>query len=153
MNTNAYSIKGKNLIDVLVFIGAPVNDEHLVAMTLNGLGKDYSQHQTLIVVRATFPDFQKLITLFISEKMKIVGISSSGGSQEVKVEIEVVEFHLEVDMEVHMVDIINMKVSFMEVDEETLEEEEVLKVMLEIIKVNKQTMTQIGIIMIILGTW
>jgi hypothetical protein len=30
--------------------------------------------------------------------------------------------HFEVDREVRMVDIINMKVSFMEVDEETLEE-------------------------------
>jgi hypothetical protein len=35
-----------------------------------------------------------------------------------------------------MVDIINLKVSLMEVDEETLEEEEVVEVMLEIIEVN-----------------
>jgi hypothetical protein len=36
-----------------------------------------------------------------------------------------------------MVDIINMKVNFMEVDEETLEEEEVMEVVVEIIKANK----------------
>jgi hypothetical protein len=35
-----------------------------------------------------------------------------------------------------MVDIIKMKVNFMEVDKETLEEEEVVEVMVEIIKVN-----------------
>jgi hypothetical protein len=35
------------------------------------------------------------------------------------------------------VDIINMKVNFMEVDEETLEEEEVMEVMVEIIEANK----------------
>jgi hypothetical protein len=35
-----------------------------------------------------------------------------------------------------MVDIINMKVNFMEVDEEILEEEEVVEVVVEVIKVN-----------------
>jgi len=64
---------------------------------------------------------------------------------KVKVEVEVIELHLMVDMEVRMVDIINMKVSLMEVDEDTLKEEEVLKVMVEVIEVNNQTMTQIAI--------
>jgi hypothetical protein len=32
----------KNLVDVLASIGAHVDDEDLVAVTLNGLGKDYS---------------------------------------------------------------------------------------------------------------
>jgi hypothetical protein len=40
-----------------------------------------------------------------------------------------------------MVDIINMKVSFMEVDEETLEEKEVEQVMVEVIEVNNQIAT------------
>jgi hypothetical protein len=53
-----------------------------VAVTLNGLGKDYSQFRTSIVVRKTFPNFQDLITLLISEEMKVVGTSSNGGSQE-----------------------------------------------------------------------
>jgi poly(A) polymerase Pap1 len=47
----------------------------------------------------------------------------------IEVEVEVEKPHFEVDMEVRIVDIINMKVSFMEVDEETLEEEEVMEVM------------------------
>jgi hypothetical protein len=53
-----------------------------VAVTLNGLGKDYSQFRTSIAVRETFLNFQDLITLLISEEMRIVGTSSNGGSQE-----------------------------------------------------------------------
>jgi hypothetical protein len=41
MNISDYSTKVKNLVDVLVSIKAPVDDEDLVAMTLNGRGKYY----------------------------------------------------------------------------------------------------------------
>jgi hypothetical protein len=82
MNISDYSTKVKNLGDALASIGAHVDDEDLVALTLNGLGKDYSQFCTSIAVRKIFPDFQDLITLLISEKMKVVGTSSNGGSQE-----------------------------------------------------------------------
>jgi hypothetical protein len=82
MNINDYSTKVKNLADALASIRAHVDDEDLVAMTLNGLGKDYSQFYTSIAVRKTFPNFQVLITLLISEEMRIVGTSSNGGSQE-----------------------------------------------------------------------
>jgi hypothetical protein len=81
MNINDYSIKVKKLVDVFTFIGAPIDDD-LVAVTLNGLGKDYSQFCTSIVVRETFPDFQYLITVLISDEMRVVGTSSNGGSQE-----------------------------------------------------------------------
>jgi len=50
MNINDYSTKAKNLADVLASIGALVDDEDLVAVTLNGLGNDYSQFCTSIVV-------------------------------------------------------------------------------------------------------
>ncbi len=40
----------------------------------------------------------------------------------IEVKVEVVKPHFEVDIEVHMVDIINMKVNLMEVDGETLKE-------------------------------
>jgi len=82
MNINDYSTKVKNLVDALASIGAPIDDEDLVVVTSNGLGKDYSQFHTSIAVRETFPDFQDLITLFISEEMRIVNTSSNGGSQE-----------------------------------------------------------------------
>jgi nicotinamide mononucleotide (NMN) deamidase PncC len=55
-----------------------------------------------------------------------------------------------------MVDIINMKVKLMEVDKETLEEEEVeevVEVMVEVIKVNNQIAIQIATTMGNLGTW
>jgi hypothetical protein len=42
MNISDYSTKVKNLADALAFIGPLIDDENLVAMTLNGLGKDYS---------------------------------------------------------------------------------------------------------------
>jgi hypothetical protein len=67
MNINDYSTKVKNLANALASIGALVDDENLVAITLNGLGKDYSQFHTSIVIRKTFLDFQNLITLLISE--------------------------------------------------------------------------------------
>ncbi len=65
MNISDYPTKVKNLADALASIGAPIDDEDLVAVTLNGLGKDYSQFRTSIGVRKTFPDFQDLITLLI----------------------------------------------------------------------------------------
>jgi len=75
---------------------------------------------------------------------------------EVEVEVEVVKPHFEVDTEARMVDIINMKVKLMEVDEETLEEEEVkevVEVMVEVIKVNNQIAIQIATTVRNLGTW
>jgi hypothetical protein len=57
MNINNYSTKVKNLADVLASIGALVDDEDLMAVTLNGLKKYYSQFHTSIIVRETFPDF------------------------------------------------------------------------------------------------
>jgi ketopantoate reductase len=80
MNINDYFTKVKNLANVLASIGALVNDEDLVAVTLNGLGKYFSQFQTLIAIQETFLDSQELITLFLSEDMRIVGTSSNGGS-------------------------------------------------------------------------
>ncbi len=71
----------------------------------------------------------------------------------IEVEVEVLKPHFEVDTEVRMVDIINMKVSLMEVDEETLEKEEVVEVVVEVIEVNNQIMIQIVTIMGNLGIW
>jgi hypothetical protein len=93
--------------------------------------------------------------------MRVVGTSSNEGSQEsvfstqipIEVEIEVLKPHFQVDTEARMVDIINMKVSLMEVDEEILEEEEVVEVMVEVIEVNNQITTQTAITVGNLGTW
>jgi hypothetical protein len=75
---------------------------------------------------------------------------------KVEVEVEVVKLHFEVDTEAYMVDIINMKVKFMEVDEETLEEgevKEVAEVVVEVIQVNNQITIQITTTAGNLGTW
>jgi uncharacterized protein (UPF0254 family) len=94
--------------------------------------------------------------------MRIVGSSSNGGSQvfstqiPIEVKVEVVKPCFEVDTKTRMVDIINMKVSLMEMDEETLEEEElkeVVEVMVEVIKVNNQITIQIATTAGNLGTW
>ncbi len=82
MNISDYSTKVKTLANALAFLGTLVDDEDLVAVTLNGLGKDYSQFRTSIAIRETFPNFQDLIILLISEEMRVVGTSSNGGSQE-----------------------------------------------------------------------
>ncbi len=71
----------------------------------------------------------------------------------IEVEVELLKLHFEADMEARMVDIINMKLSVMEVDEEILEEEEVVEVVVEVIEVNNQIATQIAITMGNLGTW
>jgi hypothetical protein len=79
MNITDYSIKVKNLADVFASIGTLVDDEDLVAVTLNGFEKNYNQFSISIGVRKTFPDSQDLITLLISEEMIIFGTSSNGG--------------------------------------------------------------------------
>jgi hypothetical protein len=71
----------------------------------------------------------------------------------IEVEVEVLKLHFEVDTKACMVDIINMKLNFMEVDEEILEEEEAVEVVVEVIKVNNQIATQIVITAGNLGTW
>jgi hypothetical protein len=60
----------------------------------------------------------------------------------IELELEVIKPHFKVNTEVRMVDIINMEVSFMEVDEENLEEEEVVEVKVKVVEVNNQIVTQ-----------
>jgi len=42
MNISDYFTKVKNLADAFASIGAPIDDEDLVAVILNGFGKNYS---------------------------------------------------------------------------------------------------------------
>ncbi len=67
--------------------------------------------------------------------------------------MEALKPHFEANTKACMVDIINMKVSLMEVDEETLEEEEVVKVVVEVIEINNQIVTQTITIAGNLSTW
>jgi hypothetical protein len=74
----------------------------------------------------------------------------------IEVEVEVVKLHFEVDPKAYMVDVINMKVNLMEEDEKTLKEEEVeevVEVMVKVIKVNNQIATQTATTAGNMGTW
>ena len=81
LSINEYAMKVKGLADSLGSIGAPVDDEDLVSVTLNGLGREYAQFRTSIGVRETFPDFQELVALLLSEEQRNGG-SATGSSQE-----------------------------------------------------------------------
>jgi hypothetical protein len=70
----------------------------------------------------------------------------------IEVEVVLIKFHFKVNTEVRMVDIINVKVSLMEVHKETLKEEEVMEVVVEVIKVNNQITIQTTITIGNLGT-
>ena len=82
MSINDYHMKVKKIADALASIGSPVEDDDLVSVTLNGLGKDYAQFRTSISVREKFPDFEELIALLISEEQRNGGASSSGGTSK-----------------------------------------------------------------------
>jgi hypothetical protein len=71
---------------------------------------------------------------------------------QILIPIELVEPHFEVNMEARMMDIINMKVNFMEMNKEITKEGEIIKVV-AVIKVNNQTSIQIAITAGNLGTW
>jgi hypothetical protein len=74
----------------------------------------------------------------------------------IEVKVEVVKPHFDIDMKaciMDIMDIINMRVNFMEVDKETLKDEEVIEVMVEVIEVNNQIATQTTIIVKNMGTW
>ena len=48
LNINESSMKVKGLVDSLGSIGVPIDDEDLVSMTLNDLGREYAQFRTSI---------------------------------------------------------------------------------------------------------
>ena len=74
-------MKVKGLVDSLGSIGALIDDEDLVSVTLNGLGKEYIQFRTSIGVREKFLDFQEPIALLLSEEQRNGG-STTSTSQE-----------------------------------------------------------------------
>lgn len=83
LNINDYALKVKSIVEKLGSIGVTVDHDDLVAVILNGLGKDYKPFQTSIAVRKTFPCFNDLIALLISEEIRLgVGSSSSHSSDE-----------------------------------------------------------------------
>jgi len=74
-------------------------------------------------------------------------------STQILMEVEVLKPHFEANMKANMVDIININGNIIEVDKETLKEEEVVEVVVEVIEVNNQIVIQIVIIVGNMGTW
>ena len=68
MNINDYSMKVKKMVDSLAPIGVLVEDDDLVCIIWNGLGKEYRQFWSFIKLHATFLDFWELIALLIIEE-------------------------------------------------------------------------------------
>ena len=52
-----------------------------MSMTLNGPGKEYAQFRTSIGVCETFPNFQELVALLLSEEQRNGGLAI-GSSQD-----------------------------------------------------------------------
>ena len=62
-------------------IGAPIDDDNLVSVTLNNLGREYAQFWTSIRVPETFSNFPKLIALLLSKEQR-KGDLATRNSQE-----------------------------------------------------------------------
>jgi len=65
MFINEYSLKIKGIVESLAFINVSVDDDDLVSVYLNGLGKEYKPFKTSITVRENVPNFQDLVSMLI----------------------------------------------------------------------------------------
>jgi hypothetical protein len=57
MSINEYSLKIKGIVESLASINVYVDDDDLVSVCLNGLGKEYKPFKTSIIVRENVPNF------------------------------------------------------------------------------------------------
>jgi hypothetical protein len=57
MSINEYSLKIKGIVESLASINVSVDDDDLVSVCLNGLGKEYKPFKTSIIVRENVPNF------------------------------------------------------------------------------------------------
>ena len=79
MSVNDYVLKIKDLIDALASIGSPVDNDHKVALCLNGLREDdkWKSFITSVYVRDSMPDFDQLVALMVTEEMNLQGSTPS----------------------------------------------------------------------------
>lgn len=59
----------KTIADQLASIDAPMDDDDMVAVTLNGLGLEYKSFDTSIFVRQDLLDFNELVALLIHKEV------------------------------------------------------------------------------------
>jgi hypothetical protein len=67
MSINEYSLKIKGIVESLTSINVFVDDDDLVNVCLNGLGKEYKPFKTSIIVRENVPNFWDLMSMLIVE--------------------------------------------------------------------------------------
>ncbi len=68
MSINEYSLKIKDIVESLASINVSVDDDDLVSVCLNGLGKEYKPFKTSIIVRENVPNFRDLDSMLIVEE-------------------------------------------------------------------------------------
>ena len=74
LSINVYVLKIKEVADALGSIGAPPEDDDLVFAVLNALNDEkWKYFSTSLYVRKKFPDFEDLISLMITEEMRMQG--------------------------------------------------------------------------------
>lgn len=61
----------KNITDQLATTGSEVSEDDMIAVTLNGLGKEYKSLDTSISVRAEPPGWDELVALLLHEEVKL----------------------------------------------------------------------------------
>ena len=85
MSVNDFVLKIKDVSDALSSIGSLVDNDDLVAFTLNGLREDnkWKSFITSIYVRDTLPNFEQLISLMITEELNLQGSSSRSDQLQV----------------------------------------------------------------------
>jgi hypothetical protein len=68
MSINEYSLKIKGIVESLASINVSMDDNNLVSICLNGLGKEYKPFKTSIIVKENVPNFWDLVSILIVEE-------------------------------------------------------------------------------------
>jgi len=68
MSINEYSLKIKGIVESLASINVSMDDDDLVNVCLNGLGKEYKPFKTSIIVKENVPNFWDLVSMLIVEE-------------------------------------------------------------------------------------
>ncbi len=69
MSINQYSLKIEGIVESPASINVSVDDDDLVNVCLNGLGKEYKPFKTSITIKENVPNFRDLVSkLTVEEK-------------------------------------------------------------------------------------
>jgi hypothetical protein len=84
MSIYEYSLKIKGIIESLASINVFVDDDDLVNVCLNGLGKEYKPFKTSINVKENVPNFWDLVSMLIVEEKTLNENCSTQNKNNVK---------------------------------------------------------------------